>query len=337
MSSPNSESLTFTTISPNCSIKNDDWSLKISNDQSYPEIRRNTQNDRKKMRVFIYRTSEQAPFEGLFEPIGSYQKIILSNHAGQIELFNRHRGAPIKELLPEGIDIDPTDDTICCIPPNDGSLFFIPLDMKDTFIKLLTSLFKKTKWVPDETIQKPSKDEIGLIGDDHLSQFYDQIETTAALQPLKEETTPSLQPIEENETMSNKQEVEELFNTITEQDNEIDAVLVCINDDNKTRIAYSSTPKTGNRRVDTDSFAVQIQHFVAMLKMTNKVNQEIGTLKAAEFLYSGGIMHITHLPQFGENTFLVFVSATEEGIELLALHRKRNLDKILELLEKLFG
>jgi len=311
--------------------------MKFHRNQVLPKFVGLPKTIENKMRVFIYRTSEQAPFEGLFEPIGSYQKIILSNHVGQIELFNRHCGAPVKELLPEGIDIDPTDDTLCCIPPNDGSLFFIPSDMKDTFIKLLTSLFKKTEWVQEETIPKPSTDEIGLLGDDQLSQFYDKIEITAALQPVKEETTASLQSIEENEPMSKKQELEDLFNSITEQDNEIDAILVCINDDNKTRIAYSSIPKTGARRVDTDSFAVQIQHFVAMLNMTNKVNQEIGSLKAAEFLYSSGIIHITHLPQFGENTFLVFVSATEDGIELLAFHRKRNLDKILELLNKLFG
>ncbi len=291
------------------------------------------------MKIFIYQTTEEAPFEGLFEPIGSYQKIILSNHEQQIELFNRHSGAPVKELLPEGIIIDPTDETICCIPPDDGSLFFIPLDMKDTFMNLLKSLFKKTNWAKDKTTTKPSKDEIGLVGDDNLSQFYDKIETPTILQPVgDDETTPAvLQPVEDEETMSKKQELEDLFNSITEQDNEIDAVLVCINDDNKTRIAYSSRPKDGRRRVDTDSFTVQVQHFVSMLKMTHKVNEDIGPLNTAEFLHSGGIVHITHLPQFGEYTFLVFVSATEEGIELLALHRKRNLDKILELLEQLFG
>ena len=286
------------------------------------------------MRVFIYQTSEEAPFEGLFEPIGSFKKVILSNHATQIELFNRHLGSPIRDLLPEG-SLDPQDETVYDIPPNDESLFFIPLDMKDTFMKLLKSLFRKTKWAEDNTTTKPSQDEIGLIGDNHLSPFYDKLETQAVLQPTQDNDT-TRQPNEDND-MSKKQELEDLFNTIIGQDNEIDAVLVCTHDDNKTRIAYTSTPKTSRRKVDTDSFAVQIQHFVSMLKMTSKVNEDIGALKTAEFLYSGGIVHITHLPQFGEYTFLVFASSTEEGIELLALHRKRNLDKILEQLGAIFG
>ena len=289
------------------------------------------------MRVFIYQTREEAPFEGLFEPIGSFKKVILSNHATQIELFNRHSGSPITDLLPEG-SIDPQDETVYDIPPNDERLFFIPLDMKDTFMKLLKSLFRKTKWAADKTTPKPSKDDIGLVGDNHLSPFYDTLETQAVLQPSQDnDTTPAVQQLKEDNDMSKKQELEDLFNNITGQDNEIDAVLVCTHDDNKTRIAYTSTPKTGHRKVDTDSFAVQVQHFVSMLKMTNKVNEDIGALKTAEFLYSSGIVHITHLPQFGEYTFLVFASSTEEGIELLALHRKRNLDQILELLGAIFG
>ncbi|EDN67715.1 hypothetical protein BGP_2377 [Beggiatoa sp. PS] len=287
------------------------------------------------MKIFIYQTAELAPFEGLFEPMGSYQKVILSNHKPQIELFNRHSGLLIKELLPEEL-IVPNDETHYSIPTAEDYIFLIPLDMKDTLAKLLKSVFKKIAWTSHQTTTKLSKNDIGLIGNDELSQFYDNLEMQAVLQPTQLSATLS-QPVEDDETMSKKQELEDLFNSITEQDNEIDAIFVCIHDENKTRIAYSNSPQSGQRTVDTDSFAVQIQHFIAMLKMTNKVNDQIGSLKSAEFLYSNGIVHITHLPQFGEYTFLVFASATEEGIELLALHRKRNLDKILELLGDLFG
>ncbi len=274
------------------------------------------------MKLFIYSATEEAPFDGLFEPIVSYQKVILSNHEQQITLFNQLEGAPIKELLPEGI-IDPADETIHAIPPDDDRLFFIPLEMEDTFMKLLERLFKKTKWAEKKITT--SKNDIGLVGDDELSQFYEKIETQRVLQPL------------EDDMMTKKQELEDLFNTIVGEENEIDAVLICTHDDNKTRIAYSSMPDAGTRNVDTDSFAVQIQYFVSMLKMTSKVNSHLGSLKTAEFLYSGGIVHITHLPQFNQYTFLVFVSATEEGIELLALHRKRNLEKIIGLLKEIFG
>jgi hypothetical protein len=286
------------------------------------------------MKIFIYQTAELAPFEGLFEPLGSYQKVILSNHTSQVALFNRHSGLLIKELFPDE-SLEPDDETKVSMLSNEDSIFFIPQAMKDTLKKLLTNIFPKITWRENPTTTKLSKAELGLIGNEELSLFYDNLETQAVLQPaLQPQTHPLL---EDDETMSKKPEMEKLLNSITEQDNEIDAVLICIHDDNKTRIAYSSSPKTGTRAVDTDSFAVHIQHFIAMLKMTNKVNDKIGDLKTAEFLYVNGIVHITHLPQFGEHTFLVFVSATEEGIELLALHRKRNLDKIIELLRDLFG
>ena len=275
------------------------------------------------MKLFIYTAHEATPFKGLFEPLGSFHKVILSNHDAQIKRFIEHEGTQIKDLLPEGI-ID-SDEMVSYISPEDSSLFFIPSEMQETFMKLLQNLFKKTKWTAEEPPEKPSKDDIGLVGNNDLSDFYDNLETQSVLQSV------------EDDTMSKKKELEELFNAIAQDDNEIDAVLVCTHDDAKTRVAYSSQAKEGDRQVDVDSFSVQIQHFVSMLKMTNKVNDHIGSLKTAELLFSGGIVHITHLPQFGEYTFLVFVSATEEGIELLALHRKRNLDKIITLLGEILG
>jgi len=275
------------------------------------------------MKLFIYTAHEATPFKGLFEPLGSFHKVILSNHDEQIKLFNQHEGTQIKDLLPEGIIVP--DEMVSYISPEDSSLFFIPEEMQETFMKLLKNLFKKTKWTEEQPPHKPSKDEIGLVGNNDLSEFYDNLETQTVLQSV------------EDDTMSKKKELEELFNGIANDDNEIDAIFVCTSDDTKTRIAYSSQAKEGTRQVDIDSFSVQIQHFVSMLKMTHKVNDHIGLLRTAEFLYSGGIVHITHLPQLGEYTFLVFVSATEEGIELLALHRKRNLDQILTLLGEILG
>jgi hypothetical protein len=285
------------------------------------------------MILFIYTASEEAPFEELFYPIGDYKKVILSNQEQQIKLFNRHSGAPIKELLPEGIT-NPNDDTICYIPADDDSIFFIPLEMKDTFMKLLARLFKTTLWKPDESTPKPSKDDIGLIGEDNLSQFYEQMETQAILTPIAEEDTV--------EKIEAKQALLKLLNDITAEDNEIDAVLVSTYDGNRTRVAYSSDPKA-DRRVDTDSFAAQLKDLVSLLSKTQKVNPEVGLFDYVMFQYAasgnspGSILHITQLPHYGEYTFLIFVSATEQGIEMLELYRKRNLPKIKEYLDVLIG
>ena len=283
------------------------------------------------MILFIYQATEEAPFEGLFYPIGGYKKIILSNNNNEIERFKKHNGSLITDLLPEGI-AEPTDETICCIPPDDNSLFFIPLEMKETFMKLFEGLFKKTTWLKDKTTKKPSKDEIGLVGGNEVSQFYDNLEIQSVLIP--EEDT-----VEKAEA---KQGLLELFNTVIHQDNEIDAVLVSTYDESRTRVAYSSDPKE-HRTVDTDSYAVQLKDLVSLLSKTKQVNPDIGLFDHVTFQYqpegssAGGIIHVTHLPQYGDYTFLIFVSATSEGIEMLELYKKRNINKIKEFLDVLIG
>jgi len=284
------------------------------------------------MRIFIYQSHENAPFDGLFQPLGSYKKVILSNHVEEIKLFNRHEGTPIQELLPEGISKS-HDETTFYIPPDDESIFFVPLEMKDIFMNLLSRLFTTTWWKCDQTTPKPSKDEIGLVGGDELSQFYDQFETQTILTPIAEDTVDKTEA---------KQQLLALFNDIAAQDNEIDAVLVSTYDGNRTRVAYSSDSKA-DRKVDTDAYAVQLKDLVSLLSKTQTVNPDIGLFDHLMFQYAangnsaGGIIHVTHLPDYGEYTFLIFVSATSEGIEMLELHRNRNLQKIKEFLDILLG
>jgi hypothetical protein len=140
------------------------------------------------MRVFIYRTSEKAPFEGLFERI-SDKIIFFSNDSKEIKRFNQHSGEHIKDLLPEGISSDPTDETICCIPPNDKCLFFIPSDMKNTFRELLKRQYKKTECAEYKTTTKP---EIGLVGNNNLSRFYETFEIQSVISSDKIEIADEL-------------------------------------------------------------------------------------------------------------------------------------------------
>ncbi len=284
------------------------------------------------MIFFIYTATEEVPFEGLFEPIGSYKKIFLSNNDKQIKLFNQYNGSIIEDLLPEGI-IDPTDETICYIPPEDDRIFFIPLEMKDTLKKLIKGLFKSIVLMENKTSNKPSKDDIGLVSNSELSQFYEKIETQTVIKPIVEDT------VEKTEA---KKELLTLLNKIAAEDNEIDAVLVSTYDGNRTRVAYSSDPKE-DRRVDTEAFAAQLKDLVSLLTKTKQVNPNVGLFDHVMFQYAahgdspGSLIDISHLPQYGENTFIIFVSATAEGIEMLELYRKRNLPNIQTLLNVLIG
>ena len=286
------------------------------------------------MKLFVYNSHENAPFDKFYQVLGGYQRIIFSNDSKYRDKFSQQE-VIIKELLPTN-RVHPEDNTIL-VPSEedekDEKIFFIPLTMKDNFIKFLKSLFQKTDWQENKTIQKPSTDEIGIVGgDSKLSQFYNQIKTEVVLTPITEGI------VNKSEA---KAELLKLFNFISEQDNEIDAVLVTTYAGKIQEVCLSDPKK--DRHVDVKSYAAQLKDLVSLLEKTKQVNPQIGSFDHVMFQYKatsdsrGGIIHITHLPEYGEYTFLIFVSATEEGIELLELYRHRNLPKIKELLDVLLA
>jgi hypothetical protein len=269
------------------------------------------------MILFIYTASEKTPFEELFYPIGDYKKVILSNQEQQIKLFNQHEGAPIKELLPEGIT-DPADDTNCCIPPDDDSIFFIPLEMKDTFMKLLKQLFG-TKWAEDKTTKKPSKDDIRLVGSDDVSQFYDNIEVQTVLKPEEIVADPRVA------------ELKTLLDQIAQDENEIDVIFVANpNADITGILMYESTPTARAQNVDVDALEMQVKKLAEVFKITKQAN--LGELKSSVTQLSGGIMSVDALP--GE-LLLYLISATPDGMEMFQYYRKKFLPDVKDKLTSL--
>jgi len=55
------------------------------------------------MKVCIYNTHEEVPFDELYERIG-YKKIFISNKKVEVEKFNNSNGELITYLLPENIN-----------------------------------------------------------------------------------------------------------------------------------------------------------------------------------------------------------------------------------------
>ena len=65
------------------------------------------------MRAFFYKSRDKnPPFDGLYEPIGTYQQIIFSHNLQQIKLFNQRSEKLVKELLQKAIECQPNDDTL---------------------------------------------------------------------------------------------------------------------------------------------------------------------------------------------------------------------------------
>jgi len=270
------------------------------------------------MILFIYTASKEAPFEGMFRAIGSYERIFFSNNNTEIERFNQHEGAHAKDLLPEGLT-EPSDDTSCCIPPDDGRIFFIPLEMKDTFMNLLKSLFKKTNWAEDKTSKKPSKDDIGLVGSDDFSQFYDNIEVQTVLKQEEIVDDPRVA------------ELKTLLDQIAQDENEIDVIFVANpNADITGILMYESTPTPRAQNVDVNALEMQVKKLAEVFKITKQAN--LGELESSVTQLTGGIMSVDALP--GE-LLLYFISATRDGMEMFQFHRKKFLPQVKDKLTTL--
>jgi len=258
------------------------------------------------MKVFIYTSKQNVPFNNLYDRFAP-KKFFLSNKEKEVQNFNSNNGEQIKYLLPANIKDN-----------NDGCIFFIPLDMKDSFLNLLKIIFKDANWLEKQTTEKPSNEQLGIIGGDQFSNFYSEntkIQSTIEYEVMRKE----------------QQELVQLFDRIAEHKNGIDAVLVCNHDD----MLFSSTPKQGSEYVDTDSFVVQIDHFIKMLEMTDKVNTHLKQINKAELLYEGGIVKIIHMPMYHKHTFLVFVGTQPDELKIMNYHINAHLDEIYVLLDKL--
>ena len=265
------------------------------------------------MKIVIYKSDRNVPFKAEYDQLGSTDKIIFYNRAEQIINFNeKDVEYLVRPWLPKrSIMGSDKEDTI----------FYVPFAIKEKFMDILEKLIEGFKKMMGrgERDSIPTSDQLGLGKESSLASFYNEMEIQEVIM-----TKPEA-----------RKKVEALFNSISEDDNEIDAVLVCTYD-GKISTQCSSTSKE-NRKVDTGSYAVQLKDLVSLLTHTKKVNPKIGELEHVEFQYSGGIIHITHLPKYGDYTFLIFVSATKEGVEMLEFFRNKHLEEIQGLLDDFFA
>ncbi len=214
----------------------------------------------------------------------------------------------------------------------DKTIIFIPVTVKKFIPSILERLGFQTR---DSQIAIPR--ELGLGKEEPRTKFYDYLTSEKNDLEIQEVIT---MPTPKEKAIT---ELLEVFNNMAAEENEIDAAMIVRCDDDEAEIMFSSEPKTGARRVDIDSFSAQMRYLYSLLKMTTKVNDKMGSLEHVPFQFTGGIIHVTHLPHLDEafkrdeNIFLVFVSATREGMEMLKLARQRRLKEITPLLKTIMG
>ncbi|HEW91736.1 MAG TPA: hypothetical protein ENF81_04260 [Thermotogaceae bacterium] len=161
----------------------------------------------------------------------------------------------------------------------------------------------------------PTSQQLGLGEGSSLASFYDEME----IQEVKV-------------LMAKKEELVKLFNSIVEEDNEIDAVFV-YSDDESMIVAESEPGPDKSRRVDVEIF-VGVLGGIATHKIRTEENRVgLGLLEYTIYQFSEGILNITLLEEgFSGKYLLCFVSATPKGLGEMLMYRRKNMSKLLDKL-----
>ncbi|HID99327.1 MAG TPA: hypothetical protein EYP59_03445 [Thiotrichaceae bacterium] len=108
------------------------------------------------MKILVYDAEQIVPIAGLYEWLGDSGRIIFSNADQAIQDFDSRE---VIRLL-ESIDFDTV-------------IFYIPSKIQDRFVELVNQQITH-QWEEDNTVNV-SIGDIGLIGNDQLSQFFDHM------------------------------------------------------------------------------------------------------------------------------------------------------------------
>jgi hypothetical protein len=151
------------------------------------------------MKVFIYKTNQDVPFEGFYQSLGgSLEKVIFSN-------VEQHFDDNTVETLLKGIDLD-----------KETAIFYVPSEMKSRFKKRVESLFQGTKFdernpTPEEKSSKGGILGFIGIGWDKLTRFVtENMEIIGVMAPKE----------------CPKECVEILKSIVSDDNNPIDAIFV---------------------------------------------------------------------------------------------------------------
>ena len=261
------------------------------------------------MRIVIYKSDQDVPFDTTLNQLGSMDKIIFSNHSEKMTAFNKKDVDDVKHLvepwLPKQIGSNKED-----------TIFYVPFEIKGNFMKILESLingFKKMmgNGKPDSV---PTSQQLGLGNGSSLASFYNEMEKH-----------------EVKVLMSKKEELVELFNSIVDEDNEIDAVFV-YSDEDSMIVAESKPNSDSSRQVDVETF-VGVLSGVAKQKITEKDRTGLGSLDYTVYQFSSGILNITLLEEgFSGKYLLCLVSSTPKGLGEMLMYRRKNMSGITDKL-----
>jgi len=252
------------------------------------------------MKIVIYevKTDEDGmpivPINGFFEPIVSQCYGIFSND-------------------PQKIDENRLEMSLENCLENETAIFYVPSDMKNLIKKLLTKFTGKEwgdKSTPDEREQSKKQLQNQQIGWNELSPFI-------------EEKMDVIEILEENNV------IQELFDKITSENTNIDAVFLARTERNARKPIWLQSERA-NINVNIDAYNTQVQRFI---EYVDRAQIATPGFQTAFIEFKKGITSITRL---GENriVLLFFVNTTGEDFATFDFFRSKYLPQIERLLLK---
>jgi len=232
-------------------------------------------------------------------------KIIFSSDNKKVEDFNRKSVDELKPLvrsfLPVGV-----------LGSENHTILYVPFDMKDKFIKILEYLGFKTK--KGNAADVPTSEKLGLVKGDVRSSFYDSM------------TIKDVHVLTEVNNMKNA-EVQKLFDEITSEDTNIDAVFLARTGNSPQPILPTKSVRDGIN-IKVENYKLQVQKFLEYVARAKTVTPGF---QDAYFRFTPALISIVLL---GENQkiLLFFVNATGEDFANFDFNRDQYLPKIKELL-----
>jgi DNA repair exonuclease SbcCD ATPase subunit len=122
------------------------------------------------MKIFVYEAAEIVPIEGLYEWLGDSGRIIFSNADKEIQNFDSRE---VIRLL-ESSNLD-------------TAIFYVPSKIQEQFVELVNQQITN-QWEEDNNVNVSTED-IGLIGNEQLSQFFKKMVLKKVIKPKGYETS----------------------------------------------------------------------------------------------------------------------------------------------------
>jgi hypothetical protein len=221
------------------------------------------------MKVFFYSSNNNVPFSELYDKLGSWKKILISNEKQFIRNFAKHK-AEIMGLIGDNEELT-------------NKVFFVPIEVKELFLNWVKEN-KNIEWSRKKVVLKPVMTEI--IGENKLNQFLREMN-------VEEEWEDVIKFIPSNTKKIGEPQVD-LQTTLDElvtKDNGIDAIFV-FNRANSTIIHQSLAEGVGGTVNMEQMLPILVELQKTKQVLEEKGHNDFGYFKNSLYTLEKALIHL---------------------------------------------